>query len=144
MSATGNRLISSLCYEDAPAAIAWLEQAFGFTAHLVVPGDNGTIVHSQLKSADGNSMIMVHSVRDDTYGRTQQSPKNLGGSNQALCIVDDDVDGFFQRAVAAGAEIVMPVTEQEYGGSAFTCKDPEGHVWSVGSYDPWADSDQSA
>ena len=44
-----------------------------------------------------------------------------------------------ERAVAAGAEIVSPLENPEYGGTFFSCRDPEGHVWNVGSYDPWAD-----
>ena len=139
MSSSGNRLIASLCYEDAPAAISWLECAFGFTPHLVVPGEEGKIVHSQLKSPDGHSMVMVFSTRDDEFGRTQRPPSALGGSNQSLYLVVADVDGHHARAVEAGAEIVMPPTAQDYGGSCYTCRDPEGHIWSFGSYDPWQD-----
>lgn len=131
-----NQLIPSLCYDDAPAAIAWLERAFGFTPHLVVPGEDGKVVHSQLKSADGHSMVMVYSTRDEPD--SCKPPQALGGSNQSLYLVVADVDGHHQHALAAGAKISMPPTAQEYGGSCYTCSDPEGHIWSFGSYDPWA------
>jgi len=137
----GNRLISSLCYQDAQAAISWLECAFGFTAHLVVPGENDTVLHSQLIAPDGRSMIMLFTQRDDDYGKLQNTPKALGGRNQALYMVVDDVDAHHARAVEAGATIHMPPTKQDYGGSSYTCEDPEGHIWSFGSYDPWAEVD---
>ncbi|NNL70413.1 MAG: glyoxalase, partial [Acidimicrobiia bacterium] len=43
-----------------------------------------------------------------------------------------------ERARAAGAEIVMELEAQDYGGSEYAALDPEGNVWSFGSYDPWA------
>lgn len=139
MSSVGNKIISSLCYQDAHAAIGWLECAFGFTPHLIVPGEDGGVRHAQIKSADGNSMIMLFSVRDDDFGAGQRPPMILGGSNQSLCLIVDDVDAHHARAVEAGAKIILPPTDQDYGGRAFTCSDPEGHLWSFGSYDPWTD-----
>ncbi|MHC4379730.1 MAG: VOC family protein [Planctomycetota bacterium] len=139
MSSAGNRIISSLCYRDAHAAISWLECAFGFTPHLVVPGEDGGVRHAQLKSMDGNCMIMLFSVRDDDFAGSQRPPELLGGSNQSICLIVEDVDTYHARAVEAGAQIILPLTEQDYGGSAFTCRDPEGHLWSFGSYDPWVD-----
>jgi len=139
MTDPGNRLISSLCYEDATAAISWLECAFGFTARLVVPGETeGSVLHSQLVAPDGRSMIMLFTQRDEEATRSQRPPKTLGGSNQSLYLVVEDVDGHHARAVEAGARITLPPTAQDYGGSVYTCLDPEGHVWSFGSYDPWA------
>ncbi len=49
-----------------------------------------------------------------------------------------DPDALFRSAQAAGAEIVIDIKDEDYGGRGFTCRDPEGHVWSFGSYDPWA------
>ena len=46
----------------------------------------------------------------------------------------------YKKAKAAGAEMVLDIADMSYGGRAFTCRDPEGHIWNVGSYDPWADS----
>ncbi|MFT7667931.1 MAG: putative glyoxalase superfamily protein PhnB [Planctomycetota bacterium] len=137
MTSFKNYLISSLCYDDAPAAIAWLEKAFGFSPHLVVPGEEGKVMHSQLKSADGNSMVMVYSTRDEPGAC--KPPRTLGGSNQGLYLVVVDVDGHYLLAEAAGAKILMPPTAQEYGGSCYTCTDLEGHIWSFGSYDPWVE-----
>ena len=141
MTSTGNQIISSLCYQDAPAAIDWLGKAFGFTAHLVVPGEEGVVMHAQLKSADGKSMIMLYSVRDGDPHHNNRTPDQLGGNTQSLYMVEPDLDNHHARAAAAGAKVLMPPTEQEYRGSYYTCVDPEGHVWNFGSYDPWADTD---
>lgn len=138
MSENGNRIISSLCYQDATAAIAWLEKAFGFKPHLVVPGEQeGDVRHSQIKAPDGRSMIMLFTMRDDDFAGTQRPPHLLGGSNQSLYLVVDDVDAHHARADAAGAKTLLPPTKQDYGGSAYTVLDPEGHLWSFGDYDPW-------
>jgi len=48
-----------------------------------------------------------------------------------------DCDGLYARAKAAGATIVGELREMDYGGKAFSCKDPEGHLWHFGGYDPW-------
>ena len=53
-------------------------------------------------------------------------------------IVVDDADKHYARAVAAGAEIVMEIRDEDYGGRGYSCRDPEGHLWNFGSYDPWA------
>ena len=129
-------LIPSLCYADAPAAIEWLGRAFGFSAQLVVPGPDGAVAHSQLVCDEPPCLIMVFSRKDDEFGRLQRPPKELGGCNQSIYLVVQDVDAHHDRALAAGAEIIMPPTDQDYGGRAYTCRDLEGHVWSAGSYDP--------
>ena len=60
-----------------------------------------------------------------------------GASIMNACVVVDDVAAHAARAEAAGAEIVTPVEEQDYGGALYQCRDPEGNLWSFGSYDPW-------
>ena len=54
-------------------------------------------------------------------------------------VVVADVDGHHDRAVAAGAGILIPLVDQDYGGRGYSCRDPEGQVWSFGSYDPMAE-----
>lgn len=133
----GSTAIPCLRYRDAPAAIAWLCHTFGFVEHLVVPERDGSISHAQLSLGDG--MIMLGSVRDTDYGRLMRQPDETGGlGTQSIYLVVADVDGVHARAVAAGATIVLPLKDEDYGGRGFTCRDPEGHLWSIGSYDPWA------
>lgn len=135
---TRANVIPTLRYRDAPAAIDWLCRAFGFEKGLVVPGDAGTIAHAQL--VFGNGMIMLGSALDDAFGRLAQPPRDLGGGSQGAYLVVEDADKHYARAVAAGAEIVLDIEDQDYGGRGYSCRDPEGHVWSFGTYDPWADA----
>lgn len=130
-------VIPTLRYDDAPAAIEWLCEAFGFEQHLVVPGEDGKIAHAQLRFGDG--MIMLGSAYDNDFGRYQKPPSALGGvGTQSAYIIVEDADEHYARAVAAGAEIVIEIQDENYGGRGYTCRDPQGHLWNFGSYDPWA------
>ena len=132
-------IIPTLRYHDAPSAISWLCKTFGFKEHLVVPGDDGQIRHAQLTF--GNGMIMLGSARDDDFGKLQAPPGSLDAVVcQSPYIVVPEIDDHYQHAVAAGAEIVMPLTAEDYGGKNYSCRDPEGYLWNFGSYDPWAES----
>ena len=123
-------------YRDAMSAIEWLGRAFGFEARLVVPGEGGTIAHAQLTF--GNGMIMLGSARNDEFGRFQKPPRDLGGiGSQSSYVVVRDADAHYARAVAAGAEIVLEIKDEDYGGRGYSCRDPEGHLWNFGTYDPW-------
>ena len=130
-------IIPGMRYRDAPAAIEWLCNAFGFSKNLVVPGPGDTIAHAQLVLGDG--MIMLGSVADDDYGQMVKTPREAGGNTQCAYVVVDEIDAHYQRAMAAGAEIVMEIADQEYGGRLYSAKDPEGYLWNFGSYDPWAE-----
>lgn len=133
----GSTAIPCLRYRDGPAAIAWLCRTFGFVEHLVVAEQDGSIAHAQL-SLDGG-MIMLGSVRDNDYGRQLRQPDEVGGlGSQGIYLVVTDVDAVHARALAAGATVVLPLKDEDYGGRSFSCRDPEGHLWSIGSYDPWA------
>lgn len=128
--------IPCLRYRDAPAAIDWLCKAFGFEQQLVVPDSDGGIAHAQLSY--GNGMIMLGSVVDSEYGRLMKQPGEIGNANTQSCyLVVSDADAVYRRAREAGAEIVLDIKDEDYGGRGFTCRDPEGHIWSLGTYDPW-------
>ena len=129
-------IMPSMRYRDAPAAIDWLRRVLGFCEHLVVPGEEGAVVHAQLTLGDG--MIMLGSERDDDHGQLMAAPGPGGRNTQSAYVVVDDVEVVHERAKAAGAAIVEPLQNPEYGGVFFACRDPEGHVWNIGSYDPWA------
>jgi uncharacterized glyoxalase superfamily protein PhnB len=124
-------------YRNAPAAIDWLCQVFGFQRHAVYEGENGTIAHAELTL--GNGMIMLGSGKDDEFGHSFKSPAELGGmETRSVYLVVPDVDAAHARAVAAGATIIRPLHDTPYGSREFAVKDPEGHSWSAGTYDPWA------
>jgi len=132
-------LIPCHLYRNAPAAIDWLEKVFGFERKAVHEGPNGTILHAELTL--GNGMIMLGSGKDDESGRNFISPAELGGVETCpLYIVVPDADAAHDRAVAAGANVTTPLHDTPYsnGSREFAVKDPEGHTWYVGTYDPWA------
>jgi uncharacterized glyoxalase superfamily protein PhnB len=78
------------------------------------------------------------STREDEFGRWVTPPRDTGGvGTQSAYVIVEDADAHYARAKAAGAEIVMEVEDQDYGGRLYSCLDPEGHLWSFGTYDPW-------
>lgn len=132
-------IMPTMRYKDAGAAIDWLCDAFGFEKHMVVPGDDGAIMHAQLTLGDG--MIMLGSARDDEFGRLQRCPADVGGvGTQSAYVVVPDTDAHYKRAIEAGAEIVYDIRTEDYGARGYSCRDPEGHLWNFGDYDPWAET----
>lgn len=137
---TKANLVQALRYKDAPAAIEWLCDVFGFKKHLVVPGDDGTIIHSQLTL--GNGMIMVGSIRDTEFGQYMKEPEEIGGAEtQSVYMIVSDADAVYERAKGRGAEILIEIQDEDHGGRSFTCRDPGGHIWTIGTYDPWETGD---
>ena len=137
MAESRSTVIPAFRYRDARAAIEWLCNVLGFTRHSVFEGAGGTIEHAEL--ALGGGMIMLGSMKDDEHGRRFKAPGELGGAETStLYIVVPDADAVYARAQAAGATIVRPLQDMSYGGREFAVMDPEGHTWSLGTYDPWA------
>ncbi len=131
-------IIPTLRYKDARTAIDWLKTAFGFTEHLVVPGEGEKIVHAQLTL--GNGMIMLASSADDEFGRLQQPPGSpTGPVYQSPYIIVVEIEKHYEQALAAGAIVAMPLKSEDYGGQNYSCWDPEGHLWNFGSYNPWTE-----
>lgn len=131
-------VIPCLRYRDAPKAIEWLCSVLGFEKHLVVPNDDGTIAHAQLSF--GNGMVMLGSVSkvDNEFGQLTQQPDEIGGmETQSPYLIVSDADVVYERAKAAGAKIEIDIKAEDYGGRGFSCRDLEGHLWNVGTYDPW-------
>ena len=129
-------VIPCLRYRNAPAAIEWLCQAFGFERQLVVPSKDGIIAHAQLSF--GNGMIMLGSVVESEFGRLMKQPDQIGGAEtQTTYVIVSDADALYAQAKAAGAKIVIDIKDEDYGGRGFSCYDLEGHLWNFGTYDPW-------
>jgi uncharacterized glyoxalase superfamily protein PhnB len=134
---TNSTVIPGLRYRNAPAAIDWLCKVFGFERQLVVPNKDGTIAHAQLRL--GGGMIMLGSSHKNEYGKLLKQPDEIvGAETQAAYIVVPDADEIYARAKEAGAQIVIDIKDEDYGGRGFTCRDLDGHLWNVGTYDPWA------
>jgi uncharacterized glyoxalase superfamily protein PhnB len=131
-------LIPSIRYRDALAAIDWLCRALGFTQHVVYQGPNDTVEHAQLTLSGG--MIMIGTAQPDgALASILIAPSDISGrETQIPYVCVPDCDATYATAKGAGAEMLIDLRTMDYGGKAFTCRDPEGHVWSVGDYDPWA------
>jgi uncharacterized glyoxalase superfamily protein PhnB len=137
MADSRSSVIPALRYRDAPAAIEWLCKVLGFTRHAVYEGASGEINHAEL--ALGGGMVMLGSMKDDEQESRFKAPVELGGAETSSAyIVVPDADAVYARAHAAGATIVRPLQDMPYGSREFAVSDPEGHTWSVGTYDPWA------
>jgi uncharacterized glyoxalase superfamily protein PhnB len=131
-------VIPALRYRDAVVAIEWLCRALGFEKRVVYMADEKTVGHAELTF--GNGMVMIGSVTNGTpYSDLVRQPDAAGFETQSPYLVVNDVKAIYASAKAAGAEMVFDLEDKDYGGSGFTCRDPEGHVWSVGDYDPWAE-----
>jgi len=136
----GSVIIPSLRFHDAPAAIKWLCEVFGFKEHLVVPGEiEGTVAHAELVM--GNGMVMLGSAEShggNAFDRKVRPAAELEGkTNQSIYVRVDDADAHYARAKAAGAEILLDIEDQHYGGRGYSCLDLDGNVWSFGTFDPW-------
>jgi uncharacterized glyoxalase superfamily protein PhnB len=136
---TRSTIVPYLRYRNAPAAIDWLGRAFAFEKQVAIANNDGSIAHAQL--AFGNGMIMLASVSETDFGKLMKQPDEIGGSEtQSAYVVVSDADAVYARAKAAGAKIVIDIKDEDYGGRGFTCGDLEGHIWTFGTYDPWATS----
>lgn len=131
-------VIPSLRYRDAPAMIDWLCKAFGFEKQAVY-ADGDVVHHAQLTF--GNGMVMLGSADNaSAWGKRIAQPDEIGGrETQACYVVVADCAAHYAQAKAAGAEIVDALEARDYGGSGYNARDPEGHLWSFGDYDPWAE-----
>jgi uncharacterized glyoxalase superfamily protein PhnB len=122
-------LYPSMRYRDAPAAITFLHDAFGFEQRQVIANEDGTIAHAELTL--GPSILMLGSDRED---RLSGSRVGLGWIYAAV----DDADAHHERAVAAGADVVVELHDTEYGSRDYAARDREGNLWYFGTYRPSA------
>ena len=123
-------LIPSLSCHDATAALEWLSEAFGFTTTVDYRDPDGSVMHAEM--CLGNGAIMLGT----------SIPAQPGGSNrlaaveQGIYVYVTDVDAPYRCAASAGANIVFPPEDSEWGSRRYRALDPEGHEWSVGNYGP--------
>ncbi|GHE77043.1 hypothetical protein GCM10018785_51600 [Streptomyces longispororuber] len=123
-------IFPTLVYADAKAAITQLTEAFGFTETSVYEREDGAVLHAELSY--GNGTVMLGS--QGTGGVFAEAMRGAGPAG--IHVVVDDVDAHHQRAVAHGAHILMPPTDQDYGARDYLAQDVEGNVWSFGTYAP--------
>jgi uncharacterized glyoxalase superfamily protein PhnB len=123
-----------LRYSDARTAIGWLCSAFGFVQIFSVPESGPYVRHAQLKL--GPDLIMVGSVRPNDG---IASPQTIGAATQMLVVYVENPDAHFEQAQAAGAKILYPPTDTDFGSREYHVADLEGHLWTFGTYRPAAD-----
>jgi len=121
-------LISAICYRDPKAALRWLEDAFGFELVMLIEDGAGNLAHSEMRFGDAALMV------GNEWSEDHKSPLSIGGKNtQTVHIqIATDIDAHCERARAAGAAIIAEPATQFYGDRTYRCRDPEGHIWTVG------------
>ena len=132
MSHEASRIYPVFRFGNANAMIKWLSDSFGFVEHEVHRDDQGTVVHAEL--AFGSAMVMVGQARDDAFAKIIGHPD--GPCGKAIYLAVENADKLFDRATAAGATILEGLTNRDYGSREFICQDPEGNIWSIGTYWP--------
>jgi uncharacterized glyoxalase superfamily protein PhnB len=120
--------------------IDWLCGTIGFVKKAVYPDEKGRIMHAELTLGAGMLMISSTPAESDEspWARLTRQPDQIDGAEtQSPAINVPDPDAIYARVKQNGGKIVMDIEDKGYGGRGFTCRDPEGHVWHIGSYDPW-------
>jgi len=115
-----------LRYRDARGAITFLHDVLGFEPTAVHPPE-GDVAHAELAFA-GEHLMLGSEPRPDDASYLQ--------GPLAPYLAVDDVDGHFARARDAGADVVYPPRDTDYGSREYAVRDPEGQVWSIGDYRP--------
>jgi uncharacterized protein (TIGR02246 family) len=129
-SDSSTRVWPILSYRDARAAMAFLTDAFGFETRAAYAreDDPGVIEHAEMAWPGGGGIMLGTAGKDD-------SPFGVrAAGNDAVYLVCEDPDALFARATAAGAEVVRNLVDEDYGSRGFTARDPEGNLWSFGTY----------
>jgi uncharacterized glyoxalase superfamily protein PhnB len=118
-SVPANIILPHVVYQNLGDAIVWLTNAFGFEEHYRY-GDpiSGAQVHL------GDAWIMLRQARPGSG-----SPAQLGYATQSLTVFVEDVEVHFQRTKSAGAKIVEPLHQTEYGELQYGAEDLDGHHW---------------
>jgi len=120
-------LTPMLVLKDARKAIDFYQRAFGAEERYVMPGPDGRgVMHAEIRI--GNSILMFG---EENPQQACKSAESFGGSPVSFYLYFDDVDAAFARALKAGGEALMPVTEMFWGDRIGTLQDPFGYTWTV-------------
>lgn len=127
-------LMPVLRYRDCNKALYFLTNVFGFTEGSAFRDKAGNVQHAELWF--GNGGIMIGPVADTPFSKVLRQPDEAGGVTASLYCVVNDPDAHHARSKAAGFEMVLPLRDESYGSREYSVRDPEGHVWTFGTYDP--------
>lgn len=120
---------ASLTVKDGAAAIDFYQRAFGAREIMRVNSPDGKIMHAEIQVGDSRVM-----PADEHPGMGCAAPVSVGQATGSLYLYVPDVDAAFQRAVAAGAKVVMPVTDMFWGDRFGAVDDPSGHRWGLATH----------
>jgi PhnB protein len=115
-----------LVCRDAAAEIDFCKTAFGAVEMVRRPGPDGTVAHAALTI--GGALIMIEG---EWPGLASHAPAADGSSPVVIYVYVEDVDAVIERAVAAGAKVLIPVKNQFWGDRTARILDPAGHVWTI-------------
>jgi len=118
-----------LIVADAAAAIDFYKRVFGASERLRLAAPGERVGHAEIEI--GDSVIMMADEHPEMGAR---GPRAYGGSPISLHLYLDDVDAVIERAVAAGAKLVRPVTDMFYGDRTGAVEDPFGHIWHIATH----------
>jgi PhnB protein len=118
-----------LIVREAVKALEFYAKAFGAKELFRLPGPDGKIMHAEIQVGDSPIMLA-----DEMPAMAYRSPQSYGGSPVSIMLYVEDVDGFFNRSIAAGAKVQRPVEDQFYGDRSGTFEDPFGHVWTIATH----------
>ncbi|MDQ8698063.1 VOC family protein [Hyphomicrobium sp. LHD-15] len=128
-------LMPLMRYRELAEAMSWLEQAFGFEKQIAVSDNDGEVIYGQMTYR--GSLIMMGAVRDTDLDKLMRQPDEVGGVETQSCyIVVDDADAHYVRSLDAGADIVLDIKSDGLGRRGYSCRDPQGHIWNFGTYNP--------
>ncbi len=126
-----------LCCKDAANALEFYKTAFGAKELMRMPMPDGKVGHAEIQI--GGARIMLADEFPD-WGCL--SPSSIGGSATSVMIYFEDVDAVVERAVAGGAKVLQPVTDQFYGDRSCKLEDPSGHTWMFATHKEDVDPDE--
>ncbi|WP_226345228.1 VOC family protein [Agilicoccus flavus] len=124
---TTTRVFPAFQSHDPDALLAFLTGALGFVENTVHRDDDGVVVHAQVDWPGGGAVMFGRHRPDQQWCR---EPGTAG-----VYLVASDIDAVHERARAAGADVARGLEETDYGAREFTVRDPEGNLWSIGTYE---------
>ncbi len=128
-------LMPLMRYRDLAEAMDWLERAFGFEKQIAVSDNDGEIIYGQMTYR--GSLMMMGAVRETDLDKLMRQPDEVGGVETQSCyVVVDDADAHYARALEEGAEILLDLKSDGLGRRGYSCRDPQGHIWNFGTYNP--------
>ena len=122
-----------IAYENPAKAIDWLVNTFGFTSLAVYDDGAGNVYHAELRVGE-HGLIMINPANEMLR---VGEPLALGAASAGTFVrveTDTEVDELHDRAVAGGAEILLAPESKPHDSYEFTCRDPQGHVWTFATY----------